>query len=462
MDSAIENWETEEDPEIIIKVKEAQVRLLYKQSWVPLMGVLVIGISLCIAFWHILPQWKLTLWMGILTLMTLTRAFLTFCFFQKSPTGSHVDKWAKWHVLGTSFSGCIWALPSIFLWPHNYPEYHLVWCLCILPQSASAVSTYYTWKPSYIAFISFSTIPIALRFFYEGGLLHLVLGFLTLFFIIILLQSAKLMHKTSLRTLIVGFRNRALSSFLSEEKAKQEKLTQQLQKAHDQLQTVSLTDELTGLWNRRYLNTTIHKYVAQALRSHPKTFPETTKSTHNDLMFLMMDLDHFKVINDTYGHTAGDKILQQVSQLLTKSCRKTDTAIRWGGEEFLIITQNIHPYNDTTLPERIRRVVELYEFDIGLESPLHITCSLGVATFPFLSSHPELLSWEKVVGLADTCLFAAKRSGRNAWISIFTTDLATSDDLKPDIIKHIPDLLETGKLELKTNLKDNHDVCWSK
>lgn len=459
MNSSIAEWETQEDPQVVLKVRESQVRLLYKQSRIALLGALVVGISLCITLWHVLPSWKLVLWGGTLTLLTLARALLTLFFFHKAPVGLDINRWGTWHVLGTSLSGVLWAFPTFFLWPENFPEYHLVWPLFILPLSASTVSTYYTWKPSYTSFILFSTIPISLRFFSEGDLLHVILGSLILFFIVILLHAASLIHKSNLHMLIVGFRNEALSSFLSEEKAKQEELTLQLQKAHDQLQKISLTDELTGLWNRRYLNSTIHKHVDHTLKSQPASLPELEKN-NNNIMFLMMDLDHFKVVNDTYGHPAGDKVLKQVSQLLINSCRETDTAIRWGGEEFLVISQKVHPDSYTILAERIRKVVENYEFDIGLESPLHITCSVGAATFPFLTTSPKLLSWEKVVALADTCLFAAKRSGRNAWVSIFTTELTTSDDLKPDPTKHLPALIKAGKLELKTSLKDEGLICW--
>lgn len=462
MNSTIEEWEKTESPDIVLKARESQIKQLYKQSWVGLVGVLVVAISICIALWQVLPSWKLTLWVGILTLVTSARGYIIVAFKRKAPVGANINKWAKWHVIGTSVSGLTWALPSFFLWPENSSEYHLIWALCILPLSASAVSTYYTWKASYISFILLSVIPVSLRFFYEGGLSYIVLGFLALFFITVLMQAGSLIHTSSLRTLIVGFRNEALSVFLSEEKAKEEELTLQLQKAHDQLQKISLTDDLTGLWNRRYLKVTIQKYVAQVLRNY-RNFQQGLEKIHSsntDIVFIMVDLDHFKVVNDTYGHGAGDQVLKQMSHLLKKSCRETDTAIRWGGEEFLVVSLNVQRENDTILVERIRQAVETNKFDIGKESPLHLTCSIGAAVFPFLTNCPEALSWEKAVDLADTCLYAAKRSGRNAWVTIISTDLTISDDLKPDFAKHLPGLIKEGKLKIKTNLKENIVDCW--
>jgi hypothetical protein len=105
--------------------------------------------------------------------------------------------------------------------------------------------------------------------------------------------------------------------------------------------------------------------------------------------------------------------------------------------------------------------VGTHQFDIGLEKPLHLTCSIGAAVFPFLSNWPEALSWDRVVELADACLYAAKRSGRNAWVGVIPTDLATLEDLTPHLAEHLHGLIREGKLEMKTSLPDNALVCWA-
>lgn len=462
MNSRVAERGIEENPQIALKVLESQVGQLYSQSWVGLVGVLVVAVSICFALWQFLPSWKLILWVGIFTLVTIARGYLVVSFRRIAPVGDDIKKWAKWHVAGTSASGLLWAFPSLFLWPENYPEYCLVLAVCVLPLSASAVSTYYTWKPSYCAFIVLSVFPIAFRFFSEGGLTYTVLGCLALFYIVVLVQAGRLIHNSSLQTLIVGYRNEALSSFLSEEKAKQEELTDQLQIAHDQLENISLTDELTGLWNRRYLKTIIHEYVAHVLRDYHNFSRglDSNRSGNTDIAFILIDLDHFKVVNDTHGHCAGDLVLKQASQLLKNICRETDTAIRWGGEEFLIIAHHVHRENYTILVERIRQAVESTQFDIGKELPLHLTCSIGTAVYPFRTSAPNALSWEKVLDLADTCLYAAKRSTRNAWVSINSTDLISSEDLTPNLVKHVQEHINNGKLEIESNLRDDIDICW--
>ncbi|MES9851720.1 MAG: GGDEF domain-containing protein [Candidatus Thiodiazotropha sp. L084R] len=456
-------WETKEDPEIVLKVKEAQIRQLYQQSLTGLVGVLVVAVSVCFILWQEVPSWKLALWLVLFTLITFSRAYLTFAFIRQNRIVVNINRWANWHTIGTSASGLMWAVSSFYLWPENSPKYFLVWAICVLPLSASAVTTYYSWKPSYIAFLLLSAAPISLRFFLEGEMIFTVLGFLTLFFIAILFHAGASIHSAYLHSLIIGYRNEALSSYLTEEKLKQEELTQQLQKAHNQLLKVSLTDELTGLWNRRYFNDTIQKDVDQVLRHYQKNRQNREKmsTSETNIVFIMVDLDHFKSVNDNYGHAAGDQILIQMRDLLSTSYRKMDTTIRWGGEEFLIVLRNVSREDYTLHIERIRLAVETHQFDINKKESVQLTCSIGAAVFPFLTNSPEEMSWEKVVYLADACLYAAKRSGRNAWVGIIPTTLATSKDFKPHFTNNLPGLIQQGKLEMKTNLKDNDIVFWS-
>lgn len=126
-----------------------------------------------------------------------------------------------------------------------------------------------------------------------------------------------------------------------------------------------------------------------------------------------------------------------------------------------MVSKNVCHENYTILLERIRQAVEKKQFDIGKESPVQLTCSIGAAAFPFLTNYPEMLSWDRIVEVADACLYAVKRSGRNAWIAINSTDLASSNDIKHDLAKDLPGLINDGKLEIITSLKENIVVCWA-
>ena len=225
----MEKWETEENTEIILKVREAQIQQLYEQTWGGLAGTLTIALSVCFVLWQIIPQWKLSLWAGTLLLLTIARGFLTAAFQRKKPLGPNIYRWAKLHVIGVIASGVMWALPSLLLWPVNSPVYQLVWPICIVSLAASAVAKYCMWTPAYIPYLILTVVPISLRMFSEGGVVYTVLGLLGFLFTVILAQTGKVMHTASLSALVMGIRNEALSSFLSEEKTKEEGLNAQLQ-----------------------------------------------------------------------------------------------------------------------------------------------------------------------------------------------------------------------------------------
>jgi len=150
----------------------------------------------------------------------------------------------------------------------------------------------------------------------------------------------------------------------------------------------------------------------------------------------------------------------QTCQLLTAACRETDSVIRWGGEEFMVLARNLSRPDLGALCERIRQAVEGHEFRVGSEAPLHLTCSAGAAVFPFLPDFPEACDWERVLEIADTCLYAAKRSGRNAWVWVVSTDRACPETLPPDLPRRIEDLAQAGLLKGHSSLPPGTAIRW--
>jgi diguanylate cyclase (GGDEF)-like protein len=223
-----------------------------------------------------------------------------------------------------------------------------------------------------------------------------------------------------LAVLLVRLRIRSLTRLTRRLRELVDARTRELALANKALLDQSLTDALTGLHNRRYLEATIPGILAQAVRAHhAATAGNVRNPSNNFALFAMVDLDHFKIVNDTHGHPAGDRVLQQVGELLRQVARGSDTVVRMGGEEFLLIARATGLTEAPTLPERIRSAVEAHAFDLGSGSPLRCTCSVGFCLFPI---HPagsqEPLPWEQILEVADACLYAAKRNGRNAWVGL--------------------------------------------
>lgn len=170
---------------------------------------------------------------------------------------------------------------------------------------------------------------------------------------------------------------------------------QRFEAANAQLQTMSRTDGLTGLYNRRYWEEQCqHEY-------------KRSKRTGQVASLIILDIDKFKVINDTYGHPAGDQVIKTMAKIIAAAIRETDIAGRYGGEEFTVILPNTDAQNAKLVAERIRKLTEKLPVEYD-EHVIKFTVSVGIAMLdPSYSSH---LVW---VDRADKGLYEAKETGRN-------------------------------------------------
>ena len=232
----------------------------------------------------------------------------------------------------------------------------------------------------------------------------------------------------------------------------------ELEQAYKALEEVSLTDQLTGLRNRRFFLQHVEADVGMSLRRYDDPLRngaiERETAPGKDLVFFMVDLDHFKEVNDRHGHASGDAVLVQMQERLREVFRESDYLIRWGGEEFLVLARATHRDDAKLVAERIRSAVANRDFELPDGTRLKKTCSIGFACFPFLPSQPRLMPWSEVVELADQGLYLAKRSGRNAWAAVYSTAETRADEtLFPRLIHHLDQALEEGEVRLVTNLE---------
>jgi diguanylate cyclase (GGDEF)-like protein len=168
------------------------------------------------------------------------------------------------------------------------------------------------------------------------------------------------------------------------------------------VKNMAIYDTLTGLYNRRYFE---EKLEVEAQKSFYSGAP---------ISLVMVDIDFFKKVNDTFGHTEGDQVLCKISSLLKASVRKKDTVARYGGEEFILILPEAGLEQSFVIAERIRQLVENTPFEVG-RAQVNLTLSMGISNFP---SH-RVKSREELVKMADQALYDAKRGGRNK-VCIFT------------------------------------------
>ncbi len=198
----------------------------------------------------------------------------------------------------------------------------------------------------------------------------------------------------------------------------------ELAAANRELAEAALTDPLTGIRNRRFFDSMIAADLSQTIRAYSDASHSTD---HRDLVFYIVDIDHFKEINDVYGHHVGDDALMEMAQRFSRVVRTSDMLIRWGGEEFLIVSRAAERREAQALAARILASVGSEPINLGAGKSLLRTCSVGWASFPWFRSAPEALSLEEVLTLVDRALYIAKNSGRNQAIGIMAAERDTSD-----------------------------------
>ncbi len=205
----------------------------------------------------------------------------------------------------------------------------------------------------------------------------------------------------SVTTVLLDGKEHLLESFIdiSERKQMEERLNASLAEKEGLVQSLNelaTHDGLTGLYNHREFYKLLEDELVRAQRFN------------RPASLLMLDIDHFKRVNDTHGHLAGDAVLKELSELLDREARTIDRVCRYGGEEITVILPESDLEAAANMAERMRAAVEAQAFDANADAPLRITVSIGVASFP---AHAD--SAQALVAAADAALYAVKQDGRN-------------------------------------------------
>ncbi|MFP5344391.1 MAG: diguanylate cyclase [Gammaproteobacteria bacterium] len=172
-------------------------------------------------------------------------------------------------------------------------------------------------------------------------------------------------------------------------------MAERLKEKRTALEALATHDGLTGLYNHRTFYTLLQEELARATRFK------------RPVSLLMLDIDHFKRVNDMHGHQAGDVIIRGLSELLLRRAREIDRVCRYGGEEIMMILPETGMESAAVIAERLRAAVEAQSFDVNRGAPVHITVSIDIASWP------EAHSAQALVAAADRALYAAKNAGRN-------------------------------------------------
>lgn len=376
------NWESmadtpteEHDSETALAdhIRAERVRFVFLQSAIPLFVSPAAGALLAAALWNSVDRTRLLVWTIGLAVITFVRVGLTGTYPKRAPSASQVQRWERTFVLSVLVVDLWWGIGGLFLLPQDdLAERGLVFLFLMVLAGGHSVS--YAAHPVMVRSGALALImPIAALFLLRGDRLHLVMAIVAITYIVAVFLS--------MRTLAYFFdRTHRLAHEVRREKERIEKLAR--------------TDFMTELNNRR----AFYELGETALR--------LAQRHDRPAVMVMLDIDHFKAINDRFGHAAGDVVIVAVATLIRQQRRSTDIAGRLGGEEFAVLLPETSLDAAIVVAERLRTSIEARI--VGHEAgSIQFTTSIGVA----MRRGDETL--DQLLARADAALYAAKHAGRN-------------------------------------------------
>ncbi|MHA6194036.1 GGDEF domain-containing protein [Pseudomonas wadenswilerensis] len=363
-------WSDQSFP-ITEQVRTDRFQLLFRQSVSAVFGSYCGAIMLCWLCWDHFDHTVALCWLAILTASTLLRLSLFVAYFRSDESERTPQRWERRYWVTLVLSSSIWGAGAAVAMPADDLLSQALVMLFTVGMSVGAVSSYSANRPMTLAAIGLVLLPCTTWLLFQPSTIQVGMALSALVFASFVVRATGEMAKA----LETAFR-----------------LTRELETTNSISIHAAQTDELTGLKNRR------------AFFEHAQQLYNHCKTNQSGLCALMVDMDHFKQINDTYGHQVGDQVLRQAGTAISASFRATDIHGRLGGEEFAILLP------DTTLETAVKIAEQLIQTIAGLAvEPIDcITASVGVASMDADDKDlPELMN------NADKALYRAKALGRN-------------------------------------------------
>ena len=362
-----------QDQECVIeeRVRTDRLHQLFRQSFAAILGSFLAAVMLCWLCWDRFDHQVILVWLVVLAGSSLLRVKMFVEWFRCPNAERTPDRWERRYWMTLVFSAGIWGLGALAVMPADDRLSQVLVMLFTVGMSVSAVSCYSAYRYMTLASMGLVLLPCTLWLLFQPSSMQVGVAIAVLVF----------------STFVVSA-TRKLSDALE----KAFRLTRQMERAHNISTRAAQTDELTGLMNRR------------AFFENAQRLYEQCRHNQQPLCALMMDMDHFKEINDTYGHQTGDQVLRQIGGVISASFRKADVYGRVGGEEFAVLLPNTSLETARGIAEQLIKAIS----SLASEPVQGLTASLGVA-----STHAHDQDLHGLMNTADKALYRAKAQGRN-------------------------------------------------
>ncbi len=361
----------DQDDVIEEQVRTDRLHQLFRQSFSAIFGSYLAAVMLCWLCWDRFDHPVMQVWLMVLAGSSLLRLKMFMDWFRSPDSERTPQRWERRYWVTLMLSAGIWGIGAFALMPHDDRVSQVLVILFAVGMSVSAVSCYSAYRYMTLGAMALVLLPCTLWLLFQPSSMQVGVA------IAVLVFSSFVVSAT-----------RKLSDALE----KAFRLTRQMERAHTISTLAAQTDELTGLMNR-------HAFFEQARLLYAQC-----RQSQQPLCALILDMDHFKGVNDTYGHQAGDDVLRQVGGVISASFRQADVYGRLGGEEFGVLLANTSLENARDTAEQLIAAIA----GLKLEPVRGLTASLGVA-----STQGRDLDLHGLMNSADKALYRAKAQGRN-------------------------------------------------
>ena len=353
------------------QVRTDRLHQLFRQSFAAIFGSYLGAVMLCWLCWDRFDHQVMWIWLVVLAVTTLLRLKMFTDWFRCPNSERTPERWERRYAFTLMLSAGVWGIGALAVMPVDDRLSQVLVMLFTVGMSVSAVSCYSAYRYLTLGSMALVLLPCTLWLLFQPSSMQVGVAIAVLVF----------------STFVVSA-TRKFSDALE----KAFRLTRQMERAHNISTRAAQTDELTGLMNRRAFFEQAQVLYAQC------------RHNQQPLCALMMDMDHFKDINDTYGHQAGDQVLRQIGGVISASFRKADVYGRLGGEEFAVLLPNTSLETARAIAEQLVKAIS----GLASEPVQGLTASLGVATTRSLDQDLHSL-----MNTADKALYRAKALGRN-------------------------------------------------
>ena len=352
-------------------VRTDRLQLLFRQTVFSVLGAFLAALMLGWLCWGRVDDRLVVSWLALLAVSTSFRIALLVAYFRSPAAARTPQGWELKYWLTLVLSATIWGLGALALMRSNDLLTQTLVLLFGVGMSVSAVSCYCAYRSMTVVAIGLVLFPCALWLLFQPGSMQVGMAVATLVFAAFVISATRKLSEA----METAFR-----------------LKREMEHARDVANHAAQTDELTGLKNRR------------AFFHHAELCHRHSRHKRLPMSVLMLDIDHFKRINDAYGHQAGDQVLRQIGAVMRECVGEGDICGRLGGEEFAMLMPDTPLHAAETRAEQMRQAISR---GCGEHGEI-ITASIGIATM-----NADEQSLHTLLNEADKALFRAKAQGRN-------------------------------------------------